>query len=55
MKSCTINQAHCQLCGSTDYEDLSTGDQGYTACCNEPVESGSRSCRGGHPVGGQWL
>lgn len=31
---------HCQLCGSTDYENLNTGDQGYTACCNEPaVES----------------
>lgn len=29
--------AHCSLCLSTDYEDLHTGDQGYTACCNEPI------------------
>lgn len=28
---------HCESCGSTDLEDLTTGDQGYTACCNEPV------------------
>jgi hypothetical protein len=28
----------CSLCGSTDREDLETGDQGYTACCNEPIE-----------------
>jgi hypothetical protein len=32
--------AHCELCGSTDREDLTTGDQGYTACCNEPVRYG---------------
>jgi len=37
---CDIQVAHCQNCGSTDYEDLNTGDQGYTACCNEPVEYG---------------
>jgi len=30
-------QAHCQLCLSTDPEDMVTGDQGYSACCNEPV------------------
>lgn len=28
---------HCSNCGTTDTEDLTTGDQGYTACCNEPV------------------
>jgi hypothetical protein len=27
---------HCELCGSTRYEDLD-GDEGYTACCNEPT------------------
>lgn len=47
-KPCTINTPHCQLCGSTDYEDLNAGDQGYTACCNEPVECDSRHCPGGH-------
>lgn len=26
---------HCQSCGRSDYESLHTGDQGYTACCNE--------------------
>ena len=31
---------HCQNCGSTDYEDLHLGDQGYTACCNERVVYG---------------
>ena len=30
-------EAHCERCGSTDSEDLYTGDQGYSACCNEPV------------------
>jgi len=38
MKRCTIRESHCQGCGSTDREDLETGDQGYSACCNEPVE-----------------
>lgn len=31
---------HCELCGSFDIEDLETGDQGYTACCNEPTCDG---------------
>lgn len=31
-----INKTHCELCGTFDYESLNTGDQGYTACCNEP-------------------
>lgn len=31
---------HCESCGATDYESLYTGDQGYTACCNERVCSG---------------
>lgn len=30
-----IAGTHCENCGSTDREDLETGDQGYTACCNE--------------------
>ena len=33
-------ETHCELCGSFDYEDLYTGDQGYTACCNEPTCDG---------------
>lgn len=28
---------HCESCGSEDYEDIMFGDQGYSACCNEPV------------------
>lgn len=28
---------HCENCGSREFEDLYLGDQGYTACCNEPV------------------
>lgn len=28
---------HCELCGTFDIESLTTGDQGYTACCNEPT------------------
>jgi hypothetical protein len=28
---------HCETCGTTDRESLTTGDQGYTACCNEPI------------------
>lgn len=36
--TCGIEKPHCQNCGSTSYEDLHTGDDGYTACCNEPVE-----------------
>lgn len=45
---CTINEPHCENCGSTDYEDLHCGDQGYSACCNEIVVSGSQSCRNHH-------
>ena len=33
--------AFCTHCGSTDVEDVTTGDQGYSACCNEPVEFGT--------------
>lgn len=39
-----IDTLHCEGCGSTDAEDLYTGDQGYTACCNEPVVIGCRTC-----------
>jgi len=30
---------HCENCGRESYEDLygPGSDQGYTACCNEPV------------------
>lgn len=42
MNSMTINlksvgKPHCSNCGISDYEALYTGDQGYTACCNEPL------------------
>jgi hypothetical protein len=32
------NLPRCSQCHSTDREDLTTGDQGYSACCNEPIE-----------------
>jgi hypothetical protein len=43
---CTINEWHCENCGSTDVEDLD-GDQGYTACCNE-LPADSVVCRNHH-------
>jgi hypothetical protein len=46
--TCQINQEHCENCGSTDYEDLHTGDDGYSACCNEIVVWGSSDCRNHH-------
>lgn len=48
---CMEQLDHCSSCGSTAWEDLETGDQGYTACCNEPVVHGI--CNGTHkpPVG----
>lgn len=46
MTACNITADHCQLCGSTDHEDMVTGDQGYTACCNEPVTNAGY-CRNG--------
>lgn len=45
---CQINERHCENCGSTDREDLDSGDQGYTACCNELVSYGSSDCRNHH-------
>lgn len=47
-KPCTINETHCENCGSTDVEDLTTGDQGYSACCNEIVTWNASSCRNHH-------
>jgi hypothetical protein len=41
---------HCESCGSTDREDLTTGDQGYTACCNECICSGGYRNRYGTPT-----
>jgi hypothetical protein len=43
-----IREDHCQNCGSTDNYNLSQGDQGYTACCNEPVVSDCRHDGCGH-------
>lgn len=37
------NQDHCESCGTVDLESLTTGDQGYTACCNELVCHGDRT------------
>jgi hypothetical protein len=36
---CNVTGPHCEQCGNDDYEDLygPDADQGYTACCNEPV------------------
>lgn len=45
--ACKTAQRHCEMCGSTDYEDTDLGDQGYSACCNELVVDGSY-CDGGH-------
>lgn len=45
---CTIDAAHCENCGSTDYEDVNLGDQGYTACCNELVSRWTGDCRNHH-------
>jgi hypothetical protein len=45
--ACKTSERHCENCGSTDYEDINLGDQGYTACCNELATDG-RSCNGGH-------
>lgn len=46
--ACTINTEHCENCGSTDYENVNLGDQGYTACCNELVARSSHTCRNHH-------
>lgn len=45
--SCKTTERHCENCGSTDYEDVHCGDQGYSACCNELVVDG-RDCRDHH-------
>lgn len=46
--NCTIPATHCENCGSKDYEDLHTGDDGYTACCNELIAYGASDCRNHH-------
>jgi hypothetical protein len=45
---CTIDLPHCENCGSTNRYDLTTGDQGYTACCNELISDNSFDCRNHH-------
>ena len=45
--TCTTTSQHCESCGSADREDLTTGDQGYTACCNELIVTRG-GCRGHH-------
>lgn len=46
MSGCTITAPHCELCGSTDPEDVPRGG-GYSACCNELVKT-SDTCRDHH-------
>ena len=52
MNGCTINQVHCENCGSTDLEDVGWDalreNDGYTACCNELVAHDARDCRNHH-------
>jgi hypothetical protein len=48
---CTTLPLHCENCGSTDYEDVELGDDGYTACCNELKAYGPADCRGHHLEG----
>jgi len=45
--NCTTDVAHCTNCGSANLEDVTTGDQGYSACCNEPIAAGP--CADRHP------
>jgi hypothetical protein len=45
---CTINDRHCENCGSTNYEDVELGDEGYTSCCNELIAYTSGICRNHH-------
>lgn len=48
-RDCRITGPHCSLCGSVDLEDIEYGaDEGYSACCNEPVTSGP--CGDQHPT-----
>ncbi len=46
---CKIAEQHCESCGSTDREDVDyfTND-GYSACCNEIIQSGTHGCRAHH-------
>jgi len=48
--ACNIDGTHCESCGSTDYEDVHCGDQGYTACCNELISYDRQGCRNHHGV-----
>lgn len=48
MAGCTIQERHCENCGSTSIEDLDYGDEGYTACCNELQSYGPADCRNHH-------
>ena len=48
MSGCAVEGSHCEQCGSTDREDLTTGDQGYSACCNELIVWSASECRNHH-------
>ncbi len=45
----TINEEHCRICGSTNYEDVGDQfcDEGYTACCNKRKAYDGRNCETG--------
>lgn len=49
---CTINQIHCEQCGSTSEENVGFAacqrNEGYSDCCNEIVKYDNRSCRNHH-------
>lgn len=36
--------SHCSQCGSSSPDSVRGGDQGYSACCNEPVCPGGPYC-----------
>jgi hypothetical protein len=50
--SCTETRIHCSNCGSTNQEEVGfevrQRNEGYSDCCNEPVEWGARDCRNHH-------
>ena len=53
MTGCKIQGEHCEQCGSTEYEDVALGDEGYSACCNEIVVWGPSACRNYHEEQGR--
>jgi transposase len=50
MNKCTINETHCEECGSTRVEHVENlqDTQGYSRCCNERVVDAGSHCRAFH-------